>query len=141
MNEILNYIKNIIMLGCLPVSAVRNILEISARMPSLKTIKTIEKVDMKKFPKGLQNPPQQLISLSKDNPEYDEVNNIWGKLQNTLDSLYETNPEWLVFIAHTIAEGSEYFPLLINIVKLGGFVVSEKNISGESPNSKNKKLI
>lgn len=136
LNEILDYIKNIIMLGCLPVSAVCNILEISIRMPSLQKIKTTKEIDMEKFPQGLRKPPQQLISLSKDAPEYEKVNNVWGQLQNTLDSLYETNPEWLVFIAHTIAEGPEYFPLLINIVKLGGFAVSEMNISGESPNSK-----
>lgn len=141
LDEVLDYIKNITMLGGLSVSAVRNIIEISMRMPSLQKIKTTKKLNTNKFPQGLLKPPRQLIQLGKNDPKYEEVNSTWGKLQNTLDSLYETNPEWLVFIAHTIAEGPEYFPLLINIVKLGGFAVSEMNISGERPNSKNKKLI
>ena len=126
LDEILDYIKSITKLGCIPVSAARSIMEISMKIPSLQRIKAEKKLNGNKFPKGLLPPPRQLMSLSTDSPEYQEANEVWGKFQGALDSLYENNPEWLAFIAQAIAKGPKCFSSLVDIVEFGEFTSSEQ---------------
>ena len=126
LDERLDYIKSITTLGCVTVSAARSIMEISAKIPSLQRINTAKKPTRSKFPQGLLPPPRQLMSLGTDSPEYKEASEAWRKLQVTLDSLYENNPEWLAFIAQAIAKGPKCFSTLVDIVRLGGFTSSEE---------------
>lgn len=126
LDERLDYIKSITILGSVPVSTARSIIEVSAKTPSLRKINTAQKPNRSKFPQGLLPPPRQLMSLGTESPEYKEANEAWCKLQVTLDRLYENNPEWLIFIAQAIAKGPKCFSSLVEFVRLGGFTSSEQ---------------
>ena len=126
LDERLDYIKSITILGSVPVSTARSIIEVSAKTPSLRKINTAQKPNRSKFPQGLLPPPRQLMSLGTESPEYKETNEAWCKLQVTLDRLYENNPEWLIFIAQAIAKGPKCFSSLVEFVRLGGFTSSEQ---------------
>lgn len=133
LDEILDYIKSITKLGCVPVPAARNIVEISMKIPILQRVQSTKNLNRNEFTKGLLPPPYQLMSLRSDCPEYAKVSEAWCDLQDALDNLYENNPEWLALIAQVIAKGPKYFSFLLDFVESGEFTSVAWNDSDPNP--------